>query len=45
MSDAAKSIANWDAGFDTAAVKAKVDKKRPDMLSRMGSQTTPIVSM
>jgi hypothetical protein len=29
----------------SAAAKAKVYKKRPDMLSRMGSQTTPIVSM
>jgi len=27
-------IANWDAGYDTAAIKSKVDKKRPDMLNR-----------
>jgi hypothetical protein len=29
----------------TAAIKTKVDKKRPDMLARMGAQTTAIVSM
>jgi len=33
-SDPTKRIANWDAGYDTAAIKAKVDKKRPDMLTR-----------
>jgi len=33
-SDPTQRIANWDAGYDTAAIKSKVDKKRPDMLTR-----------
>ena len=45
MADATKRIGNWDAGYDTAAIKAKVDKKRADMLARMTAQTTSIVSM
>jgi hypothetical protein len=45
MADATKRIGNWDAGYDTAAIKAKVDKKRADMLARMTAQTTAIVSM
>jgi len=43
--DPSKRTANWDAGYDTSAIKAKVDKKRPDMLTRMASQTAAIVSM
>ncbi len=43
--DPAKRVANWDAGFDTAAVKAKVDKKRADMLSRVQAQFTSLASM
>jgi hypothetical protein len=43
--DPAKRTANWDAAYDTAAIKAQIDKKRPDMLPRMGSQTAAIVSM
>lgn len=33
-SDPTKRIENWDTGYDTAAIKAKVDKKRPSMLNR-----------
>ena len=43
--DPSKRTANWDAGYDTTAIKAKIDKKRPDMLPRMGAQTAAIVSM
>jgi hypothetical protein len=45
MSDPTKRIANWDAGYDTSAIKAKVDKKRPDMLSRVQAQFPAISSM
>lgn len=44
-SDPTKRITNWDARYDTAAIKARVDKKRGDMLARMNAQTTSIVSM
>jgi hypothetical protein len=43
--DPAKRIANWDAGFDTTANKAKIDKKRADMLSRVQSQFVALTSM
>ena len=43
--DPTKRIANWDAGFDTTANKAKIDKKRADMLSRLQAQVTSIASM
>ena len=43
--DPSKRIANWDAGYDTAAIKAKVDKKRPDMLARVQSKFVALASM
>ena len=43
--DPTKRIANWDAGYDTAAIKAKVDKKRADMLARVQAQFAAIASM
>ncbi len=43
--DPAKRIANWDAGFDTAAAKAKLDKKRADMLARVQSKFVALTSM
>ena len=43
--DPSKRIANWDTGYDTAAIKAKVDKKRADMLSRVQAQFTSLASM
>ena len=43
--DPAKRIANWDAGFETSEVKAVLDRKRSDMLSRVTSQFPAIASM
>ena len=43
--DPIKRVGNWDTAYDTAAIKAQIDKKRPDMLARMTAQTTSIVSM
>jgi len=43
--DPAKRIANWDVGFDTSANKAKIDKKRGDMLARVQAQFTSLASM
>ena len=43
--DPTKRIANWDAGYDTTAMKAKIDKKRADMLSRVQAQITSLASM
>jgi hypothetical protein len=31
-------VANWDAGYDTTRIKAKVDVKRAGMLSRVASK-------
>jgi len=43
--DPTKRIANWDAGYDTTAIKAKVDKKRDDMRARVVAKFTAIASM
>jgi len=43
--DPSKRIANWDAGYDTAAMKAKIDKKRADMFSRVQSKFVALSSM
>ena len=43
--DPTKRIANWDVGYDTAAIKAKVDKKRAEMLAHVQSQFVSIASM
>ena len=43
--DPAKRIANWDAKYDTAAIKAHLDKIRPAMLSRVQAQFPAISAM
>jgi hypothetical protein len=43
--DPAKRIANWDQKYDTAAIKALLDKKRPDMFARVSAQITALASM
>ena len=43
--DPTKRIANWNTGYDTAAIKTKVDKKRDDMYGRVKSQFPAIASM
>jgi hypothetical protein len=43
--DPIKRVGNWDTAYDTAAIKAQIDKKRDEMLARMTAQTTSIVSM
>jgi hypothetical protein len=43
--DLSKRIANWDIGYDTAVIKAKVDKKRPDMFARVQAQFASLTSM
>jgi hypothetical protein len=43
--DPSRRIANWDAKYDTAVIKALIDKKRPSMLSHVESQFAAIVSM
>jgi len=43
--DPTRRIANWDTGYDTAAIKAKVDKKRPDMLAHVQNRFVALASM
>ncbi len=43
--DPTRRVENWDYGFDTAAVKTKVDKKRPRMLARVQSQFPALTTM
>ena len=43
--DPTKRIANWDTGYDTAAIKAKVDKKRPDMFAHVQNRFVALASM
>jgi hypothetical protein len=43
--DPTKRIQNWDAGYDTAAIKAKVDKKRPEMLARVSAVFPQLASV
>jgi hypothetical protein len=45
MIDPAKRIENWDAKFDTAAIKATLDKKRPKMLEHVSSVQPMIAAM
>jgi hypothetical protein len=45
MIDPTKRIENWDAKFDTAAIKATLDKKRPKMLASFGAVTPMITAM
>jgi len=43
MSDPAKMIENWDAAYDTADIKARLDRKRPKMLEHV-SAVMPLIS-
>jgi hypothetical protein len=43
--DPTKRIAKWDAKFDTAAIKATLDKMRPDMLAHVSSVFPEITAM
>jgi hypothetical protein len=43
--DPSKRIANWDAKYDTAVIKATLDKKRADMLARVQTRFTSLASM
>ena len=45
MIDPAKRIENWDAKFDTAAIKATLDKKRAKMLEHVSSVQPMIAAM
>ncbi len=45
MSDATKRIDNWDTGYDTERIKAKVDQKRPKMLERVNATFSSIYDM
>jgi hypothetical protein len=41
--DPQKRIDNWNTGYDTTAIKAKVDKKRDEMLARV-TAVTPLAA-
>src|SRR5512136_2386757 len=43
MTDPARRIENWDAKYDTAAIKATLDKKRPKMLEHV-SAVVPLMA-
>jgi hypothetical protein len=45
MTDPARRIENWDAGFDTTQIKAILDKKRPKMLEHVSSVTPMLAAM
>jgi len=45
MTDPARRIENWDAAYDTTAIKAILDKKRPKMLEHVSSVTPLIAAM
>jgi hypothetical protein len=45
MTDPARRIENWDAKFDTAAIKATLDKKRPKMLEHVSSVVPMMTAM
>jgi len=45
MTDPARRIENWDAKFDTAAIKATLDKKRPKMLEHVSSVVPLMTAM
>jgi hypothetical protein len=45
MTDPARRIENWDAKFDTAAIKATLDKKRPKMLEHVSSVQPLLAAM
>ena len=45
MIDPAKRIENWDAAFDTATIKTKLDKKRPKMLEHVSSVQPMLAAM
>jgi hypothetical protein len=43
--DPTKRIGNWDTGYDTTAIKAKVDAKRPKMLEHVNATFVSLASM
>ncbi len=45
MTDPARRIENWDSKFDTAAIKATLDKKRPKMLEHVSSVVPLMAAM
>jgi len=45
MIDPTKRIANWDAKYDTARIKATLDQKRPSMLASVNAVTPMITAM
>ena len=45
MIDPTKRIENWDAMFDTAVIKATLDKKRPKMLANISAVIPMITAM
>ena len=44
-SDPTRRIDNWDAGFDTERIKAKVDSKRSKMLERLSAVVPSMTAM
>ncbi|MCX6841264.1 MAG: hypothetical protein NTX53_03125 [candidate division WOR-3 bacterium] len=45
MPDPTKRTQNWDSKFDTAAIKATLDKKRPKMLEHVEAVFSSIAIM
>jgi hypothetical protein len=45
MVDPTKRIERWDAKYDTTAIKATLDKIRPNMLANMTAVTPMITAM
>jgi hypothetical protein len=45
MIDPAKRIANWNVGYNTERIKAKVDEKRPAMLANVTAVYPLITAM
>jgi len=45
MTDPARRIENWDAGFDTTQIKATLDKKRPKMLEHVSAVQPMLAAM
>jgi hypothetical protein len=45
MTDPARRIENWDAAYDTTAIKATLDKKRPKMLEHVSAVQPMLAAM
>jgi hypothetical protein len=45
MTDPARRIENWDAKYDTTAIKATLDKKRPKMLEHVSAVQPMLAAM